>query len=81
MPRIRDTDVRDRRFRRIIEEIDKDSKSGAMDTAMKHYLKSLEDTRQLADNLEEEFNEEAQRYAPGSWEISVSVELVRPEKE
>jgi len=52
--RIRMTDEREDRLRRLMEATGENTKAGAIDAAMKHYLNDLENKRQVADDLDTE---------------------------
>jgi len=45
------TDQRERRMRRLMKATGENTKSGAIDQAMKHYLIDLENKTQLVDEL------------------------------
>jgi hypothetical protein len=45
------TDKRERRMRRLMEATGENTKSGAIDQAMKHYLIDLENKRDLIEEL------------------------------
>jgi hypothetical protein len=49
--RIRMNDKRERRMRRLMEATGENTKSGAIDIAMKHYLIDLENKRDLVNEL------------------------------
>jgi len=59
----------------VQENIDRDSRAGAIDEATKHYLRAMEDLEDVAEQLEEEFQEVADRHALGTWELSVTVDI------
>lgn len=56
--RIRDTDERHERLRRLMEATGEQTKSKAFDVACAHYLRDLENKQRVADELDEELLEE-----------------------
>ena len=72
---LRLNDTRRRRLNRVEKNVDKNSRAGAIDEATKHYLRAREDLEDLAEELEEEFQERADSHALGTWELSVTVEI------
>jgi predicted DNA-binding protein len=68
-------DTRKRRLNKIEDDIQKDSRAAAIDEATKHYLRAREDLEDIAEELEEEFQERADRHALGTWELDVTVEV------
>jgi metal-responsive CopG/Arc/MetJ family transcriptional regulator len=73
---LRLNDTRKRRLDRVEEEIDKNSRAGAIDEATKHYLRAREDLEELAGELEQRFQAEADERALGTWELDVEVSVV-----
>ena len=71
---LRLNDTRRRRLDRVEEDVDKNSRAGAIDKATKHYLRARED---LAGTLEERFQAEADERALGTWELDVEVSVVK----
>lgn len=49
-----DVDGRENRIRRLMKATGENTKAGAIDAAMKHYLNDLENKRQVADDLDTE---------------------------
>jgi len=72
---LRLNDTRRRRLDSVEDLVEKNSRAGAIDEATKHYLRAREDLEDIAEDLEEEFQEVADRHALGTWELSVSVEI------
>jgi predicted DNA-binding protein len=72
---LRLNDTRKRRLNSVEDHIDKNSRAGAIDEATKHYLRAREDLEDLAEELEDEFQEHADRHALGTWELNVTVEI------
>jgi metal-responsive CopG/Arc/MetJ family transcriptional regulator len=73
---LRLNDTRKRRLDRVEEEIDKNSRAGAIDEATKHYLRAKKDLEDLAEELEQRFQAEADERALGTWELDVEVSVV-----
>jgi len=63
---------RKRRFRRVMEATGENTKAGAIDVAMKHYLRDLQQKRQLVDSLEPET---AEALSTGSMPINVEASV------
>ena len=72
---LRLNDTRKRRLNSVEDVVDKNSRAGAIDEATKHYLRAREDLEDVAEELEEEFQEVADRHALGTWKLDVSVEV------
>jgi predicted DNA-binding protein len=72
---LRLNDTRRRRLNRVEENVDKNSRAGAIDEAAKHYLRAKEDLEDLAEELEQRFQAEADERALGTWELDVTVGL------
>jgi len=72
---LRLNDTRRRRLDRVEEEVDKNSRAGAIDEATKHYLRAKQDLEDLAEELEQRFQDEADERALGTWELDVTVEV------
>jgi len=72
---LRLNDRRRRRLDRVEEEVDKNSRAGAIDEATKHYLRAKEDLEDLAEELEQRFQAEADERALGTWNLDVTVEV------
>ena len=72
---LRLNETRKRRLDSVEDLVEKNSRAGAIDEATKHYLRAREDLEDLADELEEEFQEVADRHALGTWELDVSIEV------
>jgi len=70
---LRLNDRRRRRLEGVEDLIEKNSRAGAIDEATKHYLRAREDLEDVAEELEEEFQEVADRHALGTFEPGVSV--------
>ena len=49
--RLQMNDEREKRFRKVMEKTDENTKAGAIDAAMIHYLNDLRNKRQLIDEL------------------------------
>lgn len=56
--RIRMTEERSDRLRRLMQKIDEPTKAGAIDTAMKHYLSDYLNKQRVADELSTDMIEE-----------------------
>jgi hypothetical protein len=69
-------EVRQRRLEAVEDEITEESKAAAIDEATKHYLRAKEDLEELADELEQRFQDEADERALGTWELDVEVSVV-----
>jgi len=69
-------DVRQRRLEAVEDEITEESKAAAIDEATKHYLRAKEDLEELAEELEQRFQAEADERALGTWELDVEVSVV-----
>ncbi|MFB6256300.1 MAG: hypothetical protein ABEH58_06170 [Haloplanus sp.] len=52
--RIRMTDERERRLRELMDATGENTKAGALDVAVKHYLADLRNKREVADQLDGE---------------------------
>jgi predicted DNA-binding protein len=72
---LRLNDRRRRRLDRVEDNVDKNSRAGAIDEATKHYLRAREDLEDLAEELEQRFQDEADERALGTWELDVTVEV------
>jgi predicted DNA-binding protein len=72
---LRLNDTRRRRLDRVEEGVDKNSRAGAIDEATKHYLRAKEDLEDLAEELEQRFQAEADERALGTWELDITVEV------
>jgi len=69
-------DPRKRRLDKIEEDIEKDSRAAAIDEATRHYLAARADLEDLAEELEERYQEDADEHALGTWDLEVSVDVV-----
>lgn len=56
--RIRMTEKREKRLQRAMDAMDENTKAGAIDTALKHYLADLENKRKVAEKLPSKMVEE-----------------------
>lgn len=56
--RIRMTDPRERRLKRAMDAMNENTKAGAIDRALKHYLADKRNKEQVADELPSEFVQE-----------------------
>ena len=72
---LRLNDTRKRRLDRVEKNVDKNSRAGAIDEATKHYLRALREVEDVAEELEEEFQEVADRHALGTFELEVEVSV------
>jgi len=72
---LRLNDTRKRRLDSVEELVEKNSRAGAIDEATKHYLRARENLEDVSEELEEEFQEVADRHTLGTWNLDVSVEL------
>jgi predicted DNA-binding protein len=72
---LRLNDRRRRRLDRVEDNVDKNSRAGAIDEATKHYLRAREDLEDLAEELEQRFQDEADERALGTWNLDVTVEV------
>lgn len=72
---LRLNDRRRRRLDRVEENVEKNSRAGAIDEATKHYLRAKEDLEELADELEQRFQDEADERALGTWGLDVEVSV------
>ena len=72
---LRLNETRKRRLDKVEDQVDKNSRAGAIDEATKHYLRAREDLEELAEELEDEFQERADQHALGTWELNVTVEI------
>lgn len=72
---LRLNETRKRRLNNVEDHVDRNSRAGAIDEATKHYLRTRKDLEDLAEELEEEFQESADRHALGTWELNVTVEI------
>ena len=70
---LRLNDRRRQRLEGVEDLIEKNSRAGAIDEATKHYLRAREDLEDVAEELEKEFQEVADRHALGTFELDVSV--------
>jgi predicted DNA-binding protein len=66
------TDERENRLRRLMEATGENTKAGAIDIAVKHYLTDLEQKRQLVDEISPELAEEL---STGSMPIQVETSV------
>ena len=72
--RIRMTDERENRLRRLMEATGENTKSGAIDMACKHYLADLERKQKNIDEIPDELvNELSTPYVPLEREITNTV--------
>jgi hypothetical protein len=71
------TDKRERWLERAKEKTGENTNSGAIDKALLHYLDTCREVEKLADELEDEFQQEADKYAVGNFDIEVAVEVER----
>lgn len=70
--RIRMTDERERRLRRLMEATGENTKAGALDIAARHYLRDLEHKRDVVNELPAERVEELSTpYLPLEIEVTV----------
>ena len=69
------TDKRERWLERTKDKTGENTNSGAIDKALLHYLDTCRDMEKLAEELEEEFQETADRHALGTWDLNVTVEI------
>jgi hypothetical protein len=69
------TDKRERWLERAKEKTGENTNAGAIDKALLHYLDTCREVDGLADDLEEEFQQEADKYAVGNFDLNVTVEV------
>jgi len=74
---LRLNDVRKRRLNRLKETFDERTNAKALDRAAIHTLREEERVQKLAEELEEEYQEEVDRYVGGlfSLDVDISVEV------
>jgi len=72
--RIRMTEDRERRIKRVMQEMDENTKAKTIDRALSHYLADLEAKQRVADDLPADVLEELSTpYLPLERETSVGV--------
>lgn len=73
--RLRMTDQREDRIRRLMEATGENTKSGALDVAVKHYLADVRNKQRIADDLPTDLVEELSTpYVPIKRETNVGRE-------
>jgi hypothetical protein len=72
---LRLNDVRERRLDRLKETFDENTNAKALDRASMHALRDRERVDELAEELEDEFQEEADRYVGGLFSLDVEVSV------
>lgn len=73
--RIRMDEEREDRLRRLLEATGENTKSGAIDVAIKHYLSDLQNKKRVADDLPTDVLEELHTpYIPLERETSVGID-------
>ncbi len=68
------TEEREDRLRRLMQKTDENTKAGAIDVAMKHYLSDLQNKERIADQLSTEALDELHTpYIPLERDTSVGI--------
>lgn len=70
------TEERERRLERLRKDTGEKTNAKAIDQAARHHRLSKLDVEALADDLEDEYQEDADQRALGSFRLEVSVDIV-----